>query len=85
MTIHLHTRVAAATDDIDATIDYAKAAEAAASALAAREYRLVETAAEAVADEVLKLGGRRVTVRLRKLDPPMPVPAAWAEIEITRP
>lgn len=85
LAIHLHTRVAAATDDLGATIDYARAAESALAALARREYKLLETAAEAVADEVLQLGARRVTVRLRKREPPMHVAAEWAEIEITRP
>lgn len=83
--VHLHTRVAGHTDDLDATIDYAKAAEVAVAAVGRKEWKLLEAAAEAIAEEVLKLGAKRVHVRLRKSRPPMATAAEWVEIEITRP
>lgn len=85
VTIALDTRIAGRTDDIKASLDYAVVAERVVAALSAREYKLLEAAAEAAADAAIACGAPKVTIRLRKSGPPMTTSALYSEVEITRP
>ncbi len=74
---------AARTDDLSATIDYARLRAAAVSAITGSSYRLLETVAERVAQAILaELRPRWVRVRITKLAPEgLGIPAS---VEIVR-
>jgi len=77
---------AAETDDLSRTIDYVKLTEAVVQA--GRRWRpaLLETLAGKLAQLVLdQFHPRRVTIRLRKVAPPVEAVAGVFEVEITRP
>jgi len=73
-------------DDLSRTIDYVKLSEAVVQA--GRQWRpqLLETLAERLAALILeRFHPRQVTVRLRKVAPPIDAVAGAFEVEITRP
>jgi dihydroneopterin aldolase len=82
-------------DDLAATVDYGEVFEAARAVVEGTHVALVETLAERIAAVVLAsrvaeaalAGGPRVgavTVRVRKMRPPLPGELAWAGVEIRR-
>ncbi len=78
---------AAAQDDIAATVDYGAIYDAAGEIARARPYKLIESAAAAVAEEMLKrfpIEGARVRVRKRRLADRPEISYAAAEIEKIR-
>lgn len=79
----LDLRRAGRQDRVGATIDYAAAARQARSLVEGRPYRLVETAAEAIAQTLLRqFRPRQVRVRIRKFSVPG---SRSVGVEITRP
>lgn len=85
ITVGLDTREAAASDDIDDTISYARIHQIAAGIMTSGPFRLIETPAEKIATAILdELPARSVIVRLRKLAPPIPGVVAAAGVEIFR-
>jgi dihydroneopterin aldolase len=78
---------ASASDRLSDTVDYAVVADSAAAVVAgSRSYDLLEALAHAIAGSVLAVDGRiaTVTVRLRKLEPPMAVDIGTVGVRITR-
>lgn len=83
--LYVDTTEASRTDDLVNTVDYATAAEGAISIVATRSYRLLETLASSVADELLGHPQvQAVTVAVRKLRPPVAVHMATAGVRLTR-
>ena len=77
---------AAATDDVAQTVDYGAVARDVLAVGTGRQFRLVETLAEEIAAVVLQNQPRvlAVTVRVKKLLPPIPGVVEYAGVEITR-
>ena len=76
---------AAATDDLDRTVDYSMVLERVSHLLAAERFVLLERLAERVAEEVLAdLRVQRVHVAVRKLRPPVPQQVATTGVRIVR-
>lgn len=77
---------AAASDDLSRTIDYVKLADTAVQLGRSLRPALLETLAERLAAMVLEqFHPGRVTVRLRKVAPPVDAMTGAFEVEITRP
>ncbi|MFC7407068.1 2-amino-4-hydroxy-6-hydroxymethyldihydropteridine diphosphokinase [Georgenia alba] len=80
--LHLDTRPAARTDDLDRTVSYADVAEDVVAVLAGEPVDLVETLADRVAAVVLaRPGVRAVEVTVHK--PQAPIPVEFDDVEIT--
>ena len=75
-----------ATDRVEDTVNYAQVRKAAAAALTARSYDLIEAAAQAVADELLAAfpAVQRLTVTLCKPDAPMQADFDTVGVKLTR-
>ncbi len=85
--VELTTDLAAAadTDDLAATVDYARVYEIVRRVHEAGPYRLLEALAGRIAKEIAdELGAAEVTVRVRKPSPPVGGVVGAAEVEITR-
>ena len=83
--LFLDLSVAAGSDELGDTIDYSMGAESAVAVVAMRSFRLLETLAAAIADNLLD--DQRVlavTVWVRKLRPPVAVHMSSAGVQITR-
>ncbi len=77
---------AAETDDLSRTIDYVKVIDAVVQTGRRLRPVLLETLAERLAELVLeRFHPRRVTIRLRKVAPPVDAIVGAFEVEITRP
>lgn len=86
----LNLRQAGVSDDLAATIDYFQVYLLIKQLVEERHFRLVEALAEAIAQSILEsqrgtAGLANVTVRVRKLQPPIAGILECAEVEITRP
>jgi dihydroneopterin aldolase len=76
---------AAGSDDLADTVDYGSVATRAASIVAGRPHRLLESLAGQICDELLTMTGvEEVEVSLRKLRPPLPVDVASVGVVIAR-
>jgi FolB domain-containing protein len=74
-----------AGDDLARTADYAAVLDAVAAVVTGSSYRLLESLAEAVASVALdRPHVEQVTVRLGKLQPPVPFDLSSAGVRITR-
>lgn len=74
---------AAASDKLVDTVSYAAIVETATHAFAARSYRLVEAAAGAVADAVLKSFAHVTSVRVTVHKPHAPIAAIFNDVGVT--
>jgi dihydroneopterin aldolase len=74
---------AAASDKLVDTVSYASIVEAAARAFTAKNYRLVEAAAGAIADEVLSSFARVASVRVTVHKPHAPIAAIFSDVGVT--
>lgn len=73
-------------DEIDETVDYRDVVACVREVSDGRPYRLLETLAAAVADElVARLPARRVAVRVRKPEVELGAPVEWAGVTAERP
>jgi dihydroneopterin aldolase len=76
---------AAASDDLDDTVDYGGLAESVHRLITTERHQLLERLAGRIAD--VAMDDERVTavsVTVRKLRPPVPVDLAWAGVTIRR-
>jgi dihydroneopterin aldolase len=84
--VELFLADATATDDLSRTIDYVKLIETVVHLGNRLRPTLLETLAERLADAVLEqFHPHRVTIRLRKVAPPVDAVAGAFEVEIARP
>jgi dihydroneopterin aldolase len=74
---------AARSDKLVDTVSYAAIVEAASRAFTAQSYRLVETAAGAVADALLTGFGRVACVQVTVRKPHAPIAAIFADVGVT--
>ncbi len=82
--VRLDLAPAGRSDALTDTLDYGEICQVVEQVNRAR-FRLIEAFAERVAQAVLALpGAQEVTVRVRKLQPPLPQAVACAEVEIVR-
>ncbi len=73
------------TDSLDATINYADVFNTVEEVIKGRSFNLIETLAESMANELLSsFPMRSVTVRVRKLNPPVEGYVGSVEVEIHR-
>jgi 7,8-dihydroneopterin aldolase/epimerase/oxygenase len=85
VTVQMDTRAAAASDDLDATVDYASLAEKIVSVVEGESVSLIETLAQRIADLVLaddRIAEAEVTVH--KPDAPVAVPFEDINVTILR-
>ena len=79
---------AAATDDLQHAVDYGKVVAETRKLFVERRYKLVEAAAAALADDLLRFfpAAQAVFVRVRKAKPPIPerLTAVGVELRIER-
>lgn len=79
---------AAATDDLQYAVDYGKVVAETRRLFVERRYKLVEAAAAALADDLLRFfpAAQAVFVRVRKLKPPIPerLSAVGVELRVAR-
>lgn len=74
------------TDQLEDSIDYTKVVEAVRDVNERKRFRLIESFAGAIADELLQRFPKinRLTVRVRKLAPPGLKKGIWVAFELTR-
>lgn len=78
-------KASAFSDDLDKTIDYSKIYNIARETFEQNKFKLLETVAERMADQILKLNGiEMVLIRVRKPHVPMNGLLDSVEIEISR-
>jgi dihydroneopterin aldolase len=77
---------AAAADDVAQTIDYGAVAGEVITLGTGRQFRLIEALARALADQILSSQPRVdiVTIRVKKLLPPIAGVVEYAAVELTR-
>ncbi len=79
-------KTAAHSDDLKDTVDYMPVHTGIKNLVEGKEYNLIETMAEAVADFLIKnFPVEKVWLRLQKPEPIHQYGAAWVGVEITRP
>lgn len=84
--LYTDTGRAGRTDDLSASVDYGKVCHLATEAMTEKPYKLIEAAAENLAESILlkyeSLAG--VTVEIKKPWAPIGLPVEWVSVEITR-
>ncbi len=86
LSLQLDTRAAAADDNLDLTVNYSKVAKLVLDWSTSHQYRLIETLAERLCEQILDRWAlvESVTLTVRKLHPPMRVAADASGVRITR-
>jgi dihydroneopterin aldolase/2-amino-4-hydroxy-6-hydroxymethyldihydropteridine diphosphokinase len=85
VTLAVDTRAAAATDDLERTVNYAEVAAAVLAVIEGPAYDLVETVAQKVADAILGFDGvEAVEVVVHKPEAPVGVPFRDVVVTIVR-
>ncbi|GBC98187.1 Dihydroneopterin aldolase [bacterium HR17] len=82
--LQLDLRDAAQTDSIKRALDYRQVCEVVRELLERNSYKLLETAAYDIAQQLLERFPQvqRVRVEVRKPHPPIPVPLQWAGVQV---
>jgi 7,8-dihydroneopterin aldolase/epimerase/oxygenase len=77
---------AAASDDVSQTVDYGAVARDVLTLGTTRQFRLIETLAVEIAAQILDTHSQveAVTIRVKKLLPPVPGVVQYAAVEISR-
>jgi dihydroneopterin aldolase len=77
---------AVAVDEVAQTVDYGAVAREVLALGTSRQFRLIETLAARIAEQILASQPRveAVTVRVKKLLPPIPGVVEYAGVEVTR-
>jgi dihydroneopterin aldolase len=76
---------AARSDSIADSLDYGTIVSTVVDLAGQREYKLLETLAERIADAILSgLGGESIRVLVRKPSPPLPTPLGFVSVEVSR-
>lgn len=85
VTLGLELNKAGKSDRIQDTVNYADVADLVARVMQGPSKKLLESLAESICDETLRRWPvQRVTVRIRKMAPPLKMVAGWVEVEIQR-
>ena len=87
MDLDLETDVTqAAADNVAQTVDYGAVAREVLALGTSRQFRLIETLATRIAEQILASQPRveAVTVRVKKLQPPIPGVVEYAAVEVSR-
>lgn len=86
ITLHMDTRNAGKTDDLSKSVNYGEVSHFATDFLRTHTYRLIETAAEQLAEAVLQTYPfvREVTIAIKKPWAPIGLPLESVAVEITR-
>jgi dihydroneopterin aldolase len=86
LSMEVDITAAAATDDVTQTVDYGAVARDVLTLGTTRQFRLIETLAAEISTQILDTQPRveMVTVRVKKLLPPIPGVVEYAAVEITR-
>ncbi len=85
LTIEAHLSDAARSDDIDQTVDYGKVVELVTELCSTESFHLLEALADAIAALVLaEARAEAVTVRVRKLRPPIAADLSSVGVTIRR-
>lgn len=82
----LNLQPAGVADDLEKTIDYGIVFDQTRQIVESASFGLIETLAEAIAQELLRTYpiARTVTIRVRKMQVPIEGKLDWAGVEITR-
>lgn len=83
ITCYLDISQAAATDDVDATVNYAQVAEVVEHIIGGAPVNLIETLAVTIADEVLARFAPLNSVDVTVNKPQAPIPADFANVAVT--
>jgi dihydroneopterin aldolase len=81
--LSIDLEAAARSDKLVDTVSYSSIVESASRAFTAQSYRLVETAADAVADALLTGFARVASVRVTVRKPHAPIAAIFADVGVT--
>ncbi len=85
VTMALELGVAGKSDRIQDTVNYADVADMVARVMQGPSKKLLESLAESICDETLRHWPvQSVTVRVRKMAPPIKMVAGWVEVELER-
>ncbi len=85
VTLDVDLRSAGQSDRIQDTVNYADVADVVARVMQGPSKKLIESLAESICDEILdRWCGLTVTVRIRKMAPPLKMVSGWVEVELTR-
>lgn len=84
LTMGTDTLLAAQSDDISKSINYAEIYTAVRTIMEGTPVKLLETLAEAIANTALTMGARSARVVVKKLHPPIPGQIDFAAVEIER-
>ena len=83
--IATETARAARTDSLKGALDYSKVATAVMEVCGSRDFHLIETVAELLADRILKdFSTRQVRVLVRKISPVLEPRVNYVSVEIVR-
>ncbi len=83
--IHTDLAAAARSDDLDQTINYSNVIELIQRLSADAQYKLLESFAYRIFDEIFhKTNARRITVRIRKINPPIEAHFDYVGVQLTR-
>ncbi len=83
--IYADLRKASRSDDLNDTIDYAKAHDFVKQVIARKHHNLLESLAEEIAQELFNLRDcDKIVVRIRKPHPPVSGACDYAEVEVVR-
>jgi len=84
--VYIDLHPAGETDALERTANYGKMYRIVKAIVESGPYNLLEALAEKIAAELREtFAAERVTVRVRKVHPPVGGPVDYAEVEITRP
>jgi dihydroneopterin aldolase len=81
--VHLDTAAAAATDDLDLTVNYAEVAAAVLSVITGEPFDLIETVAGRIAQSVLDSQPVAAAVEVTVHKPGAPIKADFADVAVT--
>lgn len=85
VTLEMDLRSAGQSDRIQDTVNYADVSDVVARVMQGPSKKLLESLAESICDEILgQWSGVTVTVRIRKMAPPLKMVSGWVEVELQR-
>lgn len=82
LVVHVDLSAAAASDDLDDTLDYGGLAQRAAAILGGPPHDLIESVAGAVADDVLASDERILRVQVTLHKPSAPIPLTFDDVAV---
>ena len=84
--LHVDTRTAGKTDDLEQSVDYGSVCHVIHDVVSKETYKLIESVAERIAEEVLNQFSlvQQIRVEVKKPWAPIGLPVAYASVEIER-